>query len=165
MPDWEQIVDGHAETVFRIAYRILGTTSDAEDVAQDVFTEAFEVRQKQPVENWTGLLRRLATVRSIDRLRRRRPVARLDEAQSASRDDPVNEASARELGEWLRTAIGKLPEQQAAVFSLTYFEQLSRSEIACSLNIAPEAVSTALYKARQTLQSRLPAITEESRNG
>jgi DNA-directed RNA polymerase specialized sigma24 family protein len=32
-PDWPKIVERHAERVFRIAYRILGSVHDAEDVS------------------------------------------------------------------------------------------------------------------------------------
>ena len=69
-PDWEELVQQHAERVFRIAFRILGSTHDAEDISQDVFTEALTLHQSEPVRTWTGLMVRLATLRSIDKLRR-----------------------------------------------------------------------------------------------
>jgi RNA polymerase sigma-70 factor (ECF subfamily) len=68
---------------------------------------------------------------------------------------PFDVAAANELAQWLRAAVGRLPDQQAAIFTLTYFEQLSREEIASSLSISPDAVSAALYKARQRLMSQL----------
>jgi len=60
--------------------------------------------------------------------------------------------------------VGRLPQQQAAVFTLTYFEQLSRDEIAACLSISTEAVSAALYRARQGLMSQLSVFNQgESR--
>jgi DNA-directed RNA polymerase specialized sigma24 family protein len=41
------------------------------------------------------------------------------------------------------------------VFALTYFEHLSRDEIATNLNITPGAVSVALFRARKQLQHLL----------
>ena len=35
-PNWNVIVQRHAERVFRIAYRIVGSVHDAEDVSQIV---------------------------------------------------------------------------------------------------------------------------------
>ena len=69
-PDWGKVVQKHAERVFRIAYRILGSVHDAEDVSQEVFTEAMSIHQTGPVRTWTGLMVRLATLRAIDRLRK-----------------------------------------------------------------------------------------------
>ena len=63
-----------------------------------------------------------------------------------------------ELATWLRNAAAQLPEQQAAVFSLSHFEQLDRNEVAAILTISVEAVSTALYKARGRLQEQLKSF-------
>jgi RNA polymerase sigma-70 factor, ECF subfamily len=158
MPDWSRLVEEHADRVFRVAVRILGCVEDAEDVAQDVFTEAFRLQQQDHVQNWTGLFVRLATLRSLDRLRRTRESQPLREGDRISTEGPFEEAVANELASRLRMAIAELPDQQAAVFTLFHFEHLSRDEIAVSLGISPEAASTALYKARQRLLARLPAI-------
>ena len=159
-PDWEKIIDKHAERLFRIAYRILGSVHDAEDVCQAVFAEAMIAHSAGPIRSWTGLLVRLATLRSIDRLRRKRtdedPLPEGEIASSPS--NPVQQVIASELATWLRDEIQRLPDQQASVFSLAYFEQLSRSEIVATLGISPEAVSTALYKARNNLSNRLPVV-------
>jgi len=69
--------------------------------------------------------------------------------------------TADELATWLRGEIRMLPDRQAAIFSLAYFEQLSRNEIATALEVTPETVSTALYKARKKLSSRLAVIHGE----
>jgi len=164
MSDWERIVDEHGRLVFRIGLRILGSVQDAEDVAQDVFCEAYQFQQSQRVESWSGLLARLATLRAIDRLRRKRSTMELGNAEPISASGPFEEAAARELAELLRAAVGRLPNQQAAVFSLVYFEQMSRDEVSANLGISPEAVSTALFKARRRLESQLPTITREIRD-
>ena len=154
-PDWDRIVERHAKRVFRVALRILGSVQDAEDVSQDVFTEAFRSHKTGPVQSWVGLLVRLTTLRSIDRLRRRRPSVELREDDRVSTVEPAEEVVAAELADWLRKAITQLPDQQSAVFVMFYFEQLSREEVAQALAISHEAVSTALYKARQRLLSQL----------
>jgi RNA polymerase sigma-70 factor, ECF subfamily len=156
--DWERIVSDHGKRVFRIALRILGSVHDAEDTAQDVFTEAYKLTRVHAVQSWTGLLVRLATVRSIDRLRRARHLEELRDQHRALTVEPFRTAVANELTEWLRAAIARLPDQQAAIFALVYFEQLSRDEVAASLDISPEAVSTSLYKARKRLTSELSAL-------
>ena len=154
-PDWTGIVERHAERVFRIAYRILGSVHDAEDVAQIVFVEAQRVHKAGPVQSWSGLFARLATTRAIDCLRRRRKSVSISENDHVTNTGPHENVVGSELADWLRGAAAKLPEQQASVFSLSHFEQLSRNEVAAILNISPETVSTALYKARQGLLEQL----------
>ncbi len=154
-PNWDRIVDRHGGRVFRIALRILGSVHDAEDVSQEVFVEAYRLHKAGSVQSWTGLLVRLATLRAIDRLRRRRPAETLREDDRVSTTGPCEEAAARELAEWLRAAMARLPGQQAAVFAMVQFEKLSRDQIATGLGISPQAVSTALYKARQRLLTQL----------
>jgi RNA polymerase sigma-70 factor (ECF subfamily) len=151
MHDWEQIVKSNARDVYRAALRILGNRHDAEDIAQDVFCEAAGLLDSASVNDWSGLLRRMATFRAIDCLRRRRPAVPADDVYQADMD-PGQSVSQQEQAERIRQAIAELPEQQAAVFSLTYLESCSRHEIAEWLKISPEAVSTALYKARQRLK-------------
>jgi RNA polymerase sigma-70 factor, ECF subfamily len=156
MSDWDRIVDEHGAVVFRLARRILGLDSDAEDVFQDVFLEIFQLRQKQEVANWGGLLRRITVHRALDRLRRRRPMEPLSgEEFSPAAAGPQELAVAGELAERLREAIAQLPERQADVFSLRYFDECSYEEIAEIVGIEPGAVSAALHKARFKLQSLL----------
>lgn len=162
-PDWDRIVEKHAERVFRIAFRILGRMHDAEDVCQEVFSEAFRTFRSGPVQTWTGLLVRLTTLRSIDALRTRREGLQINEADSTAPHRPEQDLIAAELAEWLRQEIRNLPDQQAAVFSLTCFEQLSRNEVAATLEISPESVSTTLYKARQRLVSRIAVFQGEDK--
>jgi RNA polymerase sigma-70 factor (ECF subfamily) len=155
LPNWDRIIERHANRVFRVALRILGSVQDAEDVSQDVFTEAFQLHSAGPVQSWIGLLVRLATLRSLDRLRRKKSSVELHECDGVSITEPFEEAVAKELAHWLRKAVPQLPDQQATVFIMFHYEQISREDISATLGISPESVSTALYKARQHLGSQL----------
>ena len=129
-------------------------------MSQEVFAEAYRLQQAGSVQSWAGLLVRLATRRSIDRLRRTRPAAELRDDDLVSTVGPFEEATARELAQWLRAAIARLPDQQATVFVMVCFEQLARDQVAANLGISPAAVSTALYKARQRLMSQLAIFND-----
>ena len=160
-PDWARIVESHAERVYRIAFRILGSVQDAEDVSQIVFTEAIKMHRRGPVQSWTGLFVRLSTLRAIDLLRTRQETSALMDTHVAKEASAPEQATCKELAAWLRDATRKLPDQQAAVFSLTYFEQLDRNEVAAVLNVSVETVSTTLYKARQRLLAQLKILQGE----
>ena len=135
MYDWTAIVEEHGALVWQTAYRLLSDEADAADCFQEVFLAAVELSRRQPVRNIAGLLSHLATVRAIDRIRRRirdrnhqsemagqygsgRPVA-----------DPLRCAANSELADRLTDALAALPPREAEAFCLRYISQLSYREI------------------------------------
>lgn len=106
--DWTEIVDRHGRAVYGTVWRILGHIADTEDVVQEVFLEAFRAFAGKSVKHWPGLLRRLATCRALDRLRRRARFAPLDDLELAGfADEPSAIAIGNELAERLRQAVAQ----------------------------------------------------------
>jgi len=154
--DWERLVRDNGPNVFGTAWRILGHAADTEDVVQEVFLEAYRLRATQIVRCWPALLRRLAACRALDRLRQRRHIVSLNGLLVAGNGhDPEATAIGKELAERLRQAVAELPEREATVFCLRYFEDLPNQRIADILNINPGAVGVALHKARAKLEGLL----------
>jgi RNA polymerase sigma-70 factor (ECF subfamily) len=158
--DWNRLVREHGAAVFGTAWRILGHAADTEEVVQEVFLEVYRRWQTRPVRHWGGLLRRLAACRALDRLRRRRSFAPLDNNLVDGVPGPEADAIGRELAERLRHEIAQLPQREAAVFCLRYFEDLSYQQIAEALDVSPGAVATALHKARHRLEALLTEATK-----
>jgi RNA polymerase sigma-70 factor (ECF subfamily) len=153
---WEAILRAHGPMAFDTAWRLLGNSADADDAVQEAFLDAFELYAKQPVDNWGGLLRRLATRRAIDRLRGRRATIAIENEPAAARaDEPESAAIEAELAGRLRRAVGGLPDREATVFSLRYFGEMSNPMIAETLGITLDAVGMALHKARVKLKESL----------
>ena len=158
MTDWEAVVGQNVEIVRRTVYRLVGNHADAWDCVQETFLEAVKIERREPVRNWSGLLRRLATRRALDllraRSRRRGPDA--DPGQAISREaNPSCQAEARELADRLRVAVGRLPRRQAEVFCLSCFEQMTSEEVAEQLGISPTAARMQLSRARRRLERLL----------
>ena len=166
MTDWDRIVREQGPMVFGTAWRILGHAGDAEDVVQDVFLEVHRLWTARPVRYWPALLRRLASCRALDRLRQRKVYVALDGLSPLSNgDSPEDEAIGRELAGRLREAVATLPEREAAVFCLRYFEDHSYQSIAETLGITTRAVATALHKARGKLEALLTTECAKGKNG
>jgi RNA polymerase sigma-70 factor (ECF subfamily) len=156
LTDWATIVRTHGPRAFDTAWRILGHASDTEDAVQDAFLDAFRIHRRGTVENWGALLRRLATCRALDVLRKRRRARTLGPELVAARAvQPDAAALATELAAALRQALAELPGREAEVFSLRYFGHLANPEIAAALGIKVGAVAVALHKARARLQTLL----------
>lgn len=156
MTDWDRLVREHGPSVYGAAWRVLGQAADAEDVVQEVFIEADRIRQSRPVRHWGALLRRLATCRSIDRLRQRKTTQPLDGLLLAdTAGSPEEAAIEHELADRLRGAIAQLPEREGSVFCMRYFQDLSNRDIADALHVRPGAVAVALHKARAKLETLL----------
>jgi RNA polymerase sigma-70 factor (ECF subfamily) len=160
--DWNRLVQEHGAAVFGTALRILGHTADTEEVVQEVFLQAYRLHQTQVVNNWPGLLRRLAACRALDRLRQRKTFRVLSDQVPCNGCGPVATAMNHELAQRLRQAVAQLPQREGAVFCLRYFEDFSYQQIADALQISPGAAATALHKARAKLETMLTeAITGE----
>lgn len=160
MSDWQRLLAEHGPDVYRVAYRILRRGEDAEDCLQEVFLEIFSRGDAPAVENWSALLRWMVTVRSIDRLRRLRSRREIGsealETMGGRGGDPVGQASAAEIGDWLRAAVADLPQRRAQVFALRCFSDMSYADIASVVGIKRNAVGTILHDARGQLRSMIP---------
>ncbi len=148
----------HHRRILRAAYRITGSMADAEDVAQAVFLRL--VTSGDPdVKNAASYLYRAAINGSLDLLRRRKSTAAepLDAAAGVASGgaSPESEASGRQLGKWLREAIGELSPRAAEMFTLRYLEELGNRDIAALMGTSQAVVAVTLHNARARLKRRL----------
>lgn len=161
--NWQRIAEEHASVVWQTAYRLLRNQADAADCFQEAFLAAFALSQRQPVRNVRALLLHLVTTRAIDQLRRR-----VQRVRHEANDDGIDIVSARpgpdadaqnlELAERLRAAIAQLPPQEAKVFCLRHFNDLSYREIAKELTITTGAVGVLLHRAKARLRHLLEPV-------
>jgi len=161
MTDWSQIVKQHGSAVWKTAWRLLGNEADAADCFQNAFMAAVELSRTQPVRNVSALLRRLATVKALDRLRQRyrlgdRHVPLDDSVVPADpTDEPPRRAQASELAQDLRDALAELDQRHASVFCLTCLEGLSYKQVAGQLGMTVSNVGVILNRTRAQLRQRL----------
>lgn len=161
MTEWSEIVKQHGEVVWKTVYRLLGNDSDSSDCFQETFVAALEVARRLDVRNWPALLKRIATVRALDRLRQRaresdRWIQQTDAAAVASRHSPPeHEAELAETIELLTRTVAKLPPQQSQVVCLYYIEGYTYGQISKQLEISVNHVGVLLYRAKAALRDML----------
>jgi RNA polymerase sigma-70 factor (ECF subfamily) len=157
-----ELYDAHARSIYSLALRILGNSSDAEDVVQDVFTQAWRQAARYDPRRATviGWLLMIARSRSLDRLRARQ--ARPDQTVAVplpdlASADPGLEAAALTAHDVdrLRAALGRLGESARTPIELAYYEGLSQSAIAERLGQPLGTVKTRMRKALTQLREWL----------
>jgi RNA polymerase sigma-70 factor (ECF subfamily) len=147
----------HAPRVHALARRMLGDTTEAEDVTQETMLRLWRTapdwQDRAALGTW---LYRVASNLCIDRLRRRRPLAGepgpelADEAPGALR-----RLEARDRAAALESALATLPDRQRLAILLRHFEDRSNPEIAEVLEVSVEAVESLLARGRRALAAEL----------
>lgn len=154
---FQRIVDKTAKRLVRLAARMLGNVSDAEDVVQDAYVKAYrslvngDFDRRSKLETW---LYRIVVNTAIDARRRRSrgPEPRDDIAGGAW--DGASSAEAHvALGE-LRDWLADLPEEQQSAVILKSIEGLSANEVAEVLGTTEGAVEQLLVRARSALRKK-----------
>ena len=115
------------EPMVRVAFLLVGSRAEAEDVVQDSFARV-ELRWGR-LDNPAGYLHRCVVNRSHDMLRRRR----LEQRFGRLRRDETSELQADELGD----ALAALPPKRRAAVVLRYYAGLRNGRSPRSSGCAP----------------------------
>lgn len=161
------LYDRYARPVYSLALRILGNQSEAEDVVQEVFAQAW--RQAGRYEASRGRvaawLLTLARSRAIDRLRAIR-VRRTDALEDRQVDveqvadvavSPDAQAISADQRARVRGAVAQLPLVQRTALELAYYEGLTHTEIAARLEEPLGTVKTRIRTGLTRLRELLAA--------
>ncbi len=146
----------------RYLSRLLGNTTEAQDIAHDAYIRVYPTVTTQPTEQPEALLYLTARRLAINRLKRRSisPIhtgpADLDTAASAA-PSVEQQVMARQELTLLEIAIAELPPGCRAVLLLRKVELLSHREIADRLGIAVSTVEKQHARALRLLRAALPS--------
>jgi RNA polymerase sigma-70 factor, ECF subfamily len=157
--DLAQLVGAYSTLLFRIAYSVLRSRTEAEDVVQDAFIRVLENRRSlASVRDMRVWLIRIAWNLALDRKRRKRP-EQLDESfaeslASGAISAPAAMEEAQRFQSVLRE-VERLPKAERHVLLLSALEELSTVEIADVLGRSESAVRALLSRARARLRERL----------
>ena len=150
--DLESIYRRHANALMALAFRLTGSSADAEDVLHDVFPGLPEaLRRYEERGSLVSWLKRVTVRVALTRMR----------GESRRREDPLDnlpepsvEGDASRLGdrEALASALAALPHTLRAVFVLREVEGYSHTEIAALLDITAGASAVRLSRAIRQLR-------------
>src|SRR3989442_12736188 len=171
---FEDLVRQYDHAVLRLALRLTGSESDAQDIFQDAFLKAYKnlgsFRFECSFYTW---IYRIVTNLCLDHLRRRNvrkedaPVATDRSGEEYSLIDqvpdgrsganPERDLMRRELGRKIGAALSRLTPRERMVFELKHYHGLKLRTVGEMLNTTEETAKNTLFRATQKLRSALSA--------
>ncbi len=162
----EELIERHQSLVAGTVARMLGSNSEVEDIAQQVFIRVWKsagrYTPRAKFTTWLLKITRNLVFNELRRTRRRAqvPIQTESEAEEIPLKDetnPMPDASLleNELQEAIEKAITELPERQRMALVLRRYEELNYEQIAEILDLSVPAVKSILFRARTELRVRL----------
>ena len=151
---FEKLVDRHQAWLVRLLTHLLGSRSDAEDVAQDAFVRAFlAIGECGDGERFRGWLRVMARRLAFNHRRDARTRTRYEEDGAAIAPERVEAPSGSIEGrEILMQVLGELSYPYREILVLRFVEELPINDIAEVLEIGESAAKMRLSRARGEFQ-------------
>lgn len=157
-----ELYDRYAASALAVALRVVADRQEAEDVVHDAFVTVWRKIARFDAER--GSLRAwLMTVvrnRAIDRIRARRPITDVTDADERSLlrtgPNPTWEQALLQVSAAdLRTALDELPDEQRRAVELAYFEGHTYREVAELTRVPPGTANGRLRLALAKLREAL----------
>ncbi|MEJ2087480.1 MAG: RNA polymerase sigma factor [Gammaproteobacteria bacterium] len=160
-------IEPHFDRLFRLAYRLTGSRSDAEDLLQDVMIQLYEQRDAlAAVTDLSPWLSRVLYTRFVDnhRARQRRPLTLVGDDEDAlgvtDTTDPAAMASAGENAARLERALARLSDDHRVLVLMHDAEGYTLAEIADITDTPVGTLKSRLSRARARIRELLWDVSE-----
>ena len=167
MPSWAELVEEHADSVYRLAFRLAGNQQDAEDLTQETFMRVFRNLKTYKPGTFEGWLHRITTNLFLDMVRHRSKI-RMEalpedyERVPGTAPTPEQVYTASNLDPALQAALDELgPEFRVSVV-LCDVVGMSYEEIAKTLGVKMGTVRSRIHRGRSQLRASLEAQAASS---
>jgi len=157
------IVERYERPIARMIRNIINNRDSCEDIAQDVFFTAYRKLASFDAArgNFSTWLFTIARNKSINALRKKRPLSMSELPQNSDRHNPSDELAEREFFDELDAGLEALPSAQKRAFVLAEFEELSYEDIAQIEGVRIGTVKSRINRAKKELAKALKEIRYE----
>jgi len=125
------LYDRYSPIVYSVALRVLGDTTAAEDVLQEIFLQLWRNPSSFDASrgNLAPWLAVIARNRALDIVRKRRPQTEIEETTVFVDVDLATDAERQRMTTKIRSTLQQMPAAQRRALEMAYFEGYSHSEI------------------------------------
>ncbi|MCH9661809.1 MAG: RNA polymerase sigma factor [Bacteroidetes bacterium] len=152
------LVEKYQDFIFTIVVRMVKVKEEAEEVAQDTFIKAFESLESfRGDSKFSSWLYSIAYRKALDRLRKNKRyqtsplIEEITETDATDLDNALQQLEVKERSLKIQECIKQLPEIEAALITLYYFEEQSVKEIAQVTELSEDNIKVKLYRSRKKL--------------
>lgn len=160
------LVDMHGRAVFRLAFRMTGNQTDAEDMVQETFLKAWkQIARFDGRASFSTWLHRICANCALDHIRaakRKENVEDPGELVSGS-PSPERLAQSSEIVARLLPALDELSEMERAAFVMRHYEGVGIEEISVALGVQPGAAKHSVFRAVQKLRRAMEPVMSPTR--
>jgi len=145
----------------KIAERIVGCRSRAEDVVHDAFVKLMANSQKYTIDSRVGYLAKIVYNQAVDEYRRRTTEDRVVNGEDArtvmvtESVPPESISMHRQTLQLVASALGELPERTRYAFEEHRIRGVSQKDIAVTLGVSPTLVNFMIRDAQIHCRSRI----------
>jgi RNA polymerase sigma factor (sigma-70 family) len=154
MPGYKALYEQYAKAMFNTCLRILNNVTEAEDVLQESFTEAFRnISSFEYRTSFGGWLKQICVNRSINHLKKRKSWIDISQANIGEAYDDTGYREEEILLQvaTVKKAMAQLPDGYRTVLTLYLLEGYDHEEIAGILQVAESTVRSQYIRAKQKL--------------
>lgn len=165
MPSWAELVAEHADSVYRLAFRLSGNQHDAEDLTQETFMRVFRNLKSYRPGTFEGWLHRITTNLFLDMVRHRSKVRMEELPEDYERVPgtsltPEQVYTASNLDPALQRSLDELSPDFRVAVVLCDVVGMSYEEIAETLGVKMGTVRSRIHRGRLQLRRSLEAQAE-----
>lgn len=157
------LLERHYDRIYRLAWRFAGSSTAAEDIAQDVCVKlATAIRSFRGEAAFSTWLWRIIYTTATDKLRATQRIETVEPSQivvlADARADREPSPEDQLIGAELWEAVRALPPQQREAVLLVYGEDMNHAEAAAIMGCQEKTVSWHLHEAKKRLKATLQAV-------
>jgi len=156
--DYSIIVDRYKDKAFSLLKKMLKNEQDAEETLQDCFIKAYNsltgFKGEAKFSTWFYRIVYNTALTKLSSKKRKteNEMSSVDEHFNLKSDYDYNVSERKDLSEFIKELVNKLPEKHSAIISLFYLEELSCEEISKVLDISLSNVKVMLHRSRNALK-------------
>lgn len=155
------IINKYKERLYWHIRRLVIVHEDADDILQNVFIKVWnglsQFRRESQLYTWLYRISSNECFTFIEKEKRRLRASNIDVSffENKLKEEPHFDDKKKE---WkLQQAIQQLPEQQRAVFTLRYFDEMPYKEMSSVLHVSEGALKASYHHAVKKIESFLTA--------